>query len=885
MQQRGTMSDPESPETWKNLAAMCAVICSGSEKKYRMIDNILKRNYCVNHPIPETPYFKRKKPELIGNTVLHLALKQREHGTFNFLINQGADFTMKNHEDETVVHQAFRRSNSNSKECDKLWGKLNHPYIESVMSAHVEAANASNPSNKNGLTHFHIACMVNHAKACEFFLRNGISVEEPVKFDSPSLPGYSPLHFAARYCAYEAAQVLLEQGADLHRQDAKGISPLHLLMERSAEIADWLNTGRRTRHEAFEKEMNTNDRMIIAFLERIDGNVGLIDDKGFTLLHVACTLRDSSHVAKLLQLGHNVEAAVSHDSPVFPGYTALHFAAHFNIDTMRLLISHGADVSRRDAKGCSAFDTSLRKLDIASEVHALIDSQPSWRCAMFSDGKSSLHDFVYAMRKRESLQAFMRSVDIDMYLDSESPLWPGYTLLHLLVLFVVSSNGAWDLYEVSDHTDDVSWHDLRMIDAIDLCLKLGADVTIQDPRGYTPLHLAFHLQKAYLVSVLLRSHKKIANPVDDLGLSHFHIACVAKDSDFVVKLLKSRMVDVNYPVPFSFRLCKEKKTFAFAKGSTPLHIAVITRNFELAKILMTHGANYVFKDDDSLTPVHRLLGLNRGDDKNLAKALLSSYNLCFMNDNVLPLTKCGLTYLHVVSYWNNDAAVEKLLNLGADINATITYKREDNQDSGRWRIRSIQGVKPIDSLVFLDRYTGYTPLQLALDAKNDRIVRLLVERGADILVKNSDRMTPVYEIFKSRYSGADLENMFADALRRSAELQKRMLEDTGMTMLHIACATMDVDLIRELCCQGMDVNARLHMDSPIWPGCAPLHVLMIKSTEDVEDVIGIIDLLLEFGADVTLTNANLNTPLHEDFERFFVQGNFFFFTIFNFVCN
>ncbi|XP_058799168.1 ankyrin-3-like [Phymastichus coffea] len=521
------MSQQEN-ETNKHLARFYAAISSGiSDKKYKIIRNILKHNNCLNSLIPETPYFRQEKPHLIGNSLLHLALMEHEQKIFNFLIDQGADFTLKNSNGETVLHQAFRQSNKSQKPCDIIWGKIIHPFIDSGLTAQVNSRNWSNPSNKHGLTHFHIACMVNHTAAVKFFLENDVSVNETVDMDSPSLPGYSALQFAVRYYAYEVVLILLNYGADTSLKDASGTNPLQLVVKRNIDIAEWLQSGNHTLDKLFKKELEANEKVIAAIL----GPPGFDDtgSLGFNALHAACTLSDSSTVEELLRLDYDPEQAVDVRSPIFPGYRPLHFAAHFNTRTIKLLLDAGADPTREDATGRSALDICMTRDDVSDSMPMLLSSRPDWANISFSDGVTSLQKFVLSTRLCLSLLSFLEHVDIDVHLPLDSPLWPGCGVLHLCVLFAANEDNVPDIRTSIDLPNINCWLSPNGPLWIEHCLRHGADIYAPDARGLSPLQLAFRLGKHYLITYLLHTQPCFQA---DPGMSRLLLGCLYGDAKF-----------------------------------------------------------------------------------------------------------------------------------------------------------------------------------------------------------------------------------------------------------------------------------------------------------------------------------------------------------------
>lgn len=880
--------ESENVKNYVRLAQFYAAICEHSNDKYTIVDGILQRDGDINYKISPNSFFKYRRPHFLGYTALHFALDEREAKIFDMLIRRGADFTIKNDTGATVLHQAIESSYYKFKRCWKLKGKLKHPFVDLVLSAHIDYKISRNPCNKNGLSHFHIACMTNHANAVEFFLNNGASIDETVNSNSPALPGYTALHFAARYSGLQTLEVLLRYGANTRQRDAKGMTAMHILIDRNMEIVDWIKTSERANFGRFTLELEDNEKMINSILTNCNsGDLEFFEDTGLSQLHIACTLQDTNFAEQLLQRGADLEYFVNTDSPIWPGYTALHFAAHFNFKTVRLLVNRGANLLAQDTKGVTPFDLCLQRYT-AQDMYFLVTSQPFWKHVCFSDDTTRLSNLVFSMRYSSALNDFLHQHMIDrvnMCIPFDSPIWPGYTALHLAVIFPERTNDIMDLIEDTDYkvkdcvptvyncSDD---EERVYLERIKVCLSLGADVTAQDARGLTPLHLAFRLQKEKVVQLLLDFHVKTINPVDDDGLSHFHIACATRHLR-VVEALLNVGVDVNSPVMSSFKwfgipYYREKRPYVFyiSTGSTPLHIAVAGENPELTDLLVKHGADIYATDANGLTPIHRVLTTRAR--KDTGGYLTSALNL---RDSTV---RGGLSHLHVASFVNNVSAIESLLEHGSSIESTVTYRLP--VDSGLGEAPEFRDVfvdpyddRSLEPLAFLAPYSGYTPLHFAMQEHCKEAIKCLVERGADVLAKKSNGSTPLYATLDCPYS--DMANVFSRILGSDLNIQKRMQDDIGLTMLHVDCVNLNVEGVRDRLQAGFDANAQVKTDSSVWPGCTPLHVLMSKSHDDGNSraALEIIRLLLLHDADVTLMSQEQVTPVHEAYTLFDLYGN------------
>lgn len=242
-----------------------------------------------------------------------------------------------------------------------------------------------------------------------------------------------------------------------------------------------------------------------------------------------------------------------------------------------------------------------------------------------------------------------------------------------------------------------------------------ADPNISNADGDSPLHLAIENANLDLVILLL---KNSANP---------------NTPDFEGKTPLYRAVEMESPLLASLLLeYKADPNIADEEGITPLHVAVDLGSMELTNLLLTHNANpNIFNGFDEGTPLDLAIYTQRADlvlklyesgahisPKTAFKALvllytlpqtldvncllafykqgcflsLTSLHLCFhihelssllfcekglqmlQNTNMVntPLTLDGLTPVHIAILSGSTSTIDRLLNLGGNLEATCT---------------------------------------------------------------------------------------------------------------------------------------------------------------------------------------------------------------------
>ncbi|KFM02430.1 NF-kappa-B inhibitor alpha, partial [Aptenodytes forsteri] len=133
-------------------------------------------------------------------------------------------------------------------------------------------------------------------------------------------------------------------------------------------------------------------------------------------------------------------------------------------------------------------------------------------------------------------------------------------------------------------------------------------------------------------------------------------------------------------------------------SQTPLHLAVITDQPEIAEHLLKAGCDLEIRDFRGNTPLH--IACQQGSLRSVS--VLTQYCQPHHLLAVLQATNYnGHTCLHLASIQGYLAIVEYLLFLGADVNAQ-------------------------------EPCNGRTALHLAVDLQNSDLVSLLVKHGADV---------------------------------------------------------------------------------------------------------------------------------------------------------
>lgn len=255
-----------------------ALLISALKRKRTEVVKILLNKGCRTRKIPRTDD---------SDTPLHCAVKMGNMEIVKLLVDKGASISDVDKNKETPLCLAMKKDN--------------HEIVDLILSSiNLEDFNAS---NNDGLSHFHIACMRNNVSFAENFLKRGASVNGLVNLNIKQWGGYSPLHFAVDYNSLDVIKLLQCHKADVNILNAKNMTPLHLALDKqNDEIIDLI---------------------LSLYTEKIEN---AIDGKGLSHFHIACMKNHVKTVKKLLQSGVDVNHCVGFTSPIWAGYTPLHFA-------------------------------------------------------------------------------------------------------------------------------------------------------------------------------------------------------------------------------------------------------------------------------------------------------------------------------------------------------------------------------------------------------------------------------------------------------------------------------------------------------------------------------------------------------------------------------
>lgn len=188
---------------------------------------------------------------------------------------------------------------------------------------------------------------------------------------------------------------------------------------------------------------------------------------------------------------------------------------------------------------------------------------------------------------------------------------------------------------------------------------VGVICCIENPWGYSAFHLAAEDNHVELLRILITSqadqYRRLAHSVHPL-----HIALLCEAGDFVRLLLANAEEDaqtlVNRPVG---NLVEKSLYNEMLWDATPLQIAILTHNLELAKLLLQSGSLVNLSDSYHRSPLH--IAASRGDSEMTTLLLEFGANPSAQNSWLE-------TPAMLAADKGSETSIKALLTGGADLN-------------------------------------------------------------------------------------------------------------------------------------------------------------------------------------------------------------------------
>jgi ankyrin repeat protein len=804
---------------------------------------------------------------------LPLCLAVDNVSTVKILLDNSADVNVKNKSALTPLHFAAFR------------GKLDSVEELIKRGANIDAIDESN------LTPLFYSIQAKHPEVTKFLLEKGANVddgeellcqaarsdlpecivlllERGVSVNAKDSSGKTALNYAS-FNGNSCVKVLLEKGADPNSVSSVEESPimLPLIFSKTDTIKELITAGTDLTFmslNALHLTVFLGDIFSTVVLIRSGVDVNVTDESGKTPLHCVCGNNEKTKVIKAL--------LTSKDNNICINYNA--------DDCARELLANGADVNRKDNKGCSPLHLACRQgenglvrlfIEHGADVNASTNEKITALHVCYASGNPEGGDIL--LENGADLNA------IDAW--GRTPLSYGMDQVHtkgfdnLILLHKLVKLGA-----------NIDWPDLDGFtllhkackegnsEVADYLLRNGANVETKTNQGSTPIFYACDGLHEEIVATLL-DRKCELNAQNTDGNTPLHVAAL-EGNELIMTLLLKAGSDANIqnnnkftPLHLTCQFGEYIKSKILLKAGakinqkgsqdyTPLHFAISSKNTDLVQLLISQGANI---DQASLYSAVHVVDLElvlllqsknhslNFNTENLIEALLNaeSRNLDLLNYLLRmgsdPNSLCGpLTNLALACKVDCFGYVECLLQHGASVNAC--------------------GL------------TGTTPLMATCMNKHLAIANLLMESGAVVNQKDDQGWNSFFyacsngnlDLVKCLHKkGSDI---FLESKTRSTALIEasqhtpiiKYLVDNGLSVNHKnndnctplfnACLYDNYQGALYLIEKGAEINAVTESKR-----LTPLHAASMMGH------VEIVKLLLFFNADVTIKSTSGNTPL------------------------
>jgi uncharacterized protein len=432
-----------------------------------------------------------------------------------------------------------------------------------------------------------------------------------------------------------------------------------------------------------------------------------------------------------------------------PSAEAADAAMRGDSDQLLSLLEHGADVNAAQGDGMTALHWAVRNQDV-EVARSLIYAGANVRAATRLNAVTPLW---LAAQTGDAVMVYML---LDNKAEADAPNGDGVTPL---MIAAASGNP----------------------DAVHILIERGANPNAAEKTyGQTPLMFAAASNEADVIPVLVEKGADVAtatkvrtSPTTEPmgGLTALHYA-VRQGNVEAVDALLDRGADINQ---------------VSADDTTPLMLATINGQFDLAMHLLERGADATIATSAGGTPLYRVI--------DLQWAPKSTY------------PQPAATRQQKTSYLD---LIKALLDRGADPNARLR--------KALWYTRYGAGTEGIDP-------AGATPFWRAAQAGDVDAMRLLVSRGADPALKTADGVSPLMVVAGAGYRDTAATTVPAGrmpALRYLVEELHADVNETdakagdgkktgpvgtrGYTPIHNAAARGDNEMISYLVSKGARVD-------------------------------------------------------------------------------
>jgi len=348
------------------------------------------------------------------------------------------------------------------------------------------------------------------------------------------------------------------------------------------------------------------------------------------------------------------------------------------------------------------------------------------------------------------------------------------------------------------------------VEIVNHLLEKGSSVTELDSHGYTPLAFAanagqkneelFEAFENYGVNLLTEKNENGANLL------------------LLVAPSLSNDTELNYFLGKGFKLDSKDDT-----GNGIFNYAAKKGNPDFLKLLVEKGVDYKSLNDEGGNAF--LFAVQGGRGYSIPLVVYEYLQGLGLEPNVV--TNDGYTPLHRLAYSNTDPAIfELFLKAGADVNQKGAEGNTPFLNAASRNELAMVELLSKDVIEFnLTNSEGQTALMLAVQRNSPEVVRFLLEKGTNALVKDNKGNSLAYYLVAS-YDSKKVDDF---------DTKIKMLQDKGVkmnatqaegnTLFHLAAKNNDLGLLKRL--SEFDININAKNDE----GLTALHLAAMKAED------------------------------------------------------
>lgn len=669
-----------------------------------------------------------------GETPLHLAIRSRNEQLIDLLLDHiSIDVNLRTNNEQCALELCLMQSDTfvidlakklikSGANCNPLKSKTNENLLQTLIHYNVE--------------------------------ESALFLTPYAKIDHVNNMGYSALHLSAEHNMYKLANELLKLGAkpNIKAMATNLNTPLHLAVENNAtEVIDvFMKHMKEVKENVLSAEdLNCKNidgktplnlclelgrqNLLNAFVG-MGADINLRNDSGLTLLHQAILNKDVEAAVFLLQQGADMYALTENNRN--PLQLAIEQRLPKVVDVLCTL---GVSLSVLDGQDPPLWTAlELEFEDIAQILVRHGVDTDCWCPGPEGCQQTLLHRAID--ENKEALAIFLIRSKCD--LDSPRQAGPNgeggdeakdkLSPLHLCCL--------WGLVEVLKtligHGANVNALDAENATPLHVAIRNrqdeiitillchpNIDLKLRDKSGDTPFALALKLRNHRTAQRILNYLPYAAEQMDSRGRNFLHLAIINDDLESVLFLLAIQ-VDVNSRVHD-------------ASQSTPMHLAVVSKNEMIVRNLILAEARINERDAYQKTPLH--VAAERGN--------LCTLSILLQNGSDYDAVDAeGNNALHIAVRGGYLSIVRELLT-ESQINAEAINLKGRNPLHELSRCGEDNNAAIICSLFIecMPKYPinatdtdGNTPLILAFTRGQAPLCKVLVKHGACLGTENRD---------------------------------------------------------------------------------------------------------------------------------------------------